>query len=61
VSESQIRNVKGSRNTNMMRRYFEELILVSKSIKDHFKKLILFVDTLISYFKNISMVLKEES
>lgn len=44
-----------------MRNYFEELILVSKSIKDHFKKLILFVDALVVYFKNISNILKDES
>ena len=36
-------------------------MLVSKDIKDHYKKLLLFVDNLIQYFRQVYGILKQES
>ena len=61
INDSPSRNLNGSKHGNIVRNYFEELMLVSKDIKDHYKKLLLFVDNLIQYFRQVYGILKQES
>jgi len=61
INDSPGKSLKNSKNSNIVRHYFEELLMVSKDIKEHYKKLMVFVEYLIGYFKQVYTILKQES
>jgi hypothetical protein len=53
-------DVKSAKNkTNFIKNYFDQLILISKDIKMHFKNMIQVIDGFIEFFKDLEIMLKK--